>query len=459
MNSETFYHRLRIDGTLTVVTALHVGSGIVSEFSAQENISYNQLCRDGQDRPYVPASTLRGHLADLGRGQEELFHRVFGQGTSERTRAGALRVYDALVSSLGPPPPQHLPQGTALRTSVALNPITGVAEAHQLFTLEYVPVGSVLTCHFELEEVEESVLFYFLNLLAAWDGTVRSSLGSGASKGRGRVRWTLEKVEGLDREGLRQWLLLDQDHSLASFYRVLPKPATGFLPPSEGLRLLFRLYPQGPFLLHDPAFVQDSAEENNVPHLEYSRTAENHALIPATALRGWMRGRARRILLTLGVEKGHSWEKASAKAEELLESLFGSTRSQSLLWFDDAVSPEVAQPHLQMFNGVDRFTGGVAEGKLYQVRAADCEYLEGAVYGPTDFLERDQGLLLLLLRDILEGELVLGWGKGRGYGRFHVGLHIGAEQEITEWAELKASLHPHIPSFQDRLKALHESLE
>ena len=221
----------------------------------------------------------------------------------------------------------------------------------------------------------------------------------------------------------------------------------------EGVRVAFRLYPQAPFLLNDPAYVQ---EGEHVPRLEYSRTPEGYALIPATALRGWVRYWARRILLTLSVERGQKQKDAEVKVEGMLERLFGSTSQQSLLWFDDVRSAQEVQPHVEIFNAVDRFTGGVAEEKLYQVCAAECHRLEGSVYWSQTSLDRGyQGLFLLLVRDALEGDVRLGWGKGRGYGCFQVGIQVG-EREIKTWHELKAFLQERDPLlFQEGLTALH----
>jgi len=452
MNSEAFYHRARIQGTLTTLSALHIGSGELEH--KDDTVTYNAICR--AEQPYMPAATLRGFLADVGtQVNSGLQRRLFGYAEAEAGQAGALRVYDAPLAKVGTLPPKHLPQKTALRAYVALNPITGVAEAHHLFNLEYVPSGSVFHVELELTDIEATILAYVLELLTYWDGSARSSLGSGASKGRGRVQWHLEKVEVLDGAQLERWLT--GDFPLAQAYKLVGElPQYSASPSRSGYALHFRLYPQGPFLLNDPAYVQ-TAEDPGVADLEYSRTPEQQALIPATALRGWLRGRARRILLTLLVDKGLAWDKANAKVDEFLSPLFGSTEQQSLLWFDDAVSANSAQPHFQMFNAVDRFTGGVAEGKLYQVCAAECDYLSGVVYLPQQLpAEWCKGLLLLLMRDALEGDLVLGWGKGRGYGSFRIELQL-ENVKMKAWEALTAYLRKHYHDEpQEWLKALHQ---
>ena len=461
MHSETgYYQRVRIQGTLTTVSALHIGSGELKEATLfGEAVSYNALCRSQTEQLYLPAATLRGFLAAVGRTVDQALHlRVFGSAETAAGQAGALRIYDATLASLGQLPLQRVSSNTALRSYVALNPITGVAEAHQLFNLEYVPAGSVFRCELELEQIDTTILAYVLELLSYWDGSARSSLGSGASKGRGRIKWNLAQTAVLTDTVLQHWLTSEQP--LTKSYKILPHPLIPAISPlTEPQQITFRLYPQAPFLLNDPAYSaeREADADASVPALEYSRTPDNHALIPATALRGWMRGRARRILLTLLVANGVDWHNANTQADSLLESLFGSTHQQSPLWFDDAISPQIAEPHCQMFNGVDRFTGGVANGKLYQVRAAECQYLEGKLYLRQDLpAEWCKELLLLVIRDALEGDLILGWGKGRGYGRFNLGIRLG-KNLVSGWAGLKAYLRSRY-NIQLGLAALHEQI-
>ncbi|MDY6993186.1 MAG: hypothetical protein SVR94_11360 [Pseudomonadota bacterium] len=77
--------------------------------------------------PYMPAATLRGFLAEVGtQVNSVLQRRVFGYAEAEAGQAGILRVYDAPLAKVGTLPPKHLPQKTALRAYVALEPITAL---------------------------------------------------------------------------------------------------------------------------------------------------------------------------------------------------------------------------------------------------------------------------------------------------------------------------------------------
>jgi hypothetical protein len=248
----------------------------------------------------------------------------------------------------------------------------------------------------------------------------------------------LERVEVLDSENLKQWLK-SADHSLEKHYRVLYQvPELKPLPQPTGLQLKFELIPHGSFLLHDPTYVDTGAE--GTPDIAYSRTPAGHALIPATALRGWVRGRVRRILLTLLLQQKPELAQAIEKADKLVDEIFGNEGRRGKVWFDDAVSAGKVERCSQTFNAVDRFTGGVADTALFSVEGARCEKLSGAVWLRKSLKAWQKGILLLVVRDMLEGELGLGWGKSRGYGSFSVELTV-RKQSIKNYSDLKELVH------------------
>jgi CRISPR/Cas system CSM-associated protein Csm3 (group 7 of RAMP superfamily) len=159
--------------------------------------------------------------------------------------------------------------------------------------------------------------------------------------------------------------------------------------------------------------------------LEFSRDAAGQARVPGSSLRGALRARAQRILATMlhqhhAVDAGRAWQ----AVDGLTTQVFGSTGRAGRLWCDDAIAGDTKE-HLQTLIAVDRFTNGVKDGALYTVRAADCNTLSGraglSALPPPDG-DGWKGLLLLLVRDLLEGELNLGWGRSRGFGQCQLEL-------------------------------------
>ena len=176
-----------------------------------------------------------------------------------------------------------------------------------------------------------------------------------------------------------------------------------------------------------------------LPDLEYARDASGRPVIPATALAGCFRHQARRILKTLAWHHlaTPSHPSADRIADTLTGCLFGHESWQSLIGFGDGTLEDGTDAssfeHRQTFIAVDRFTGGVAEQKLYQVRAVQ----PGLRFAVPVWCRRPErmedwmcGLLALVLRDLHHGRFTLGWGAHRGYGRF--GLWCGEEGNLEQ---------------------------
>jgi CRISPR/Cas system CSM-associated protein Csm3 (group 7 of RAMP superfamily) len=147
----------------------------------------------------------------------------------------------------------------------------------------------------------------------------------------------------------------------------------------------------------------------------------------------------RRILLTLLLQQkpelAQAIEKSDKLVKELVDEIFGHEGQRGKVWFDDAVSAGVAERCSQTFNAVDRFTGGVADTALFSVEGARCDKLSGTVWLRESLEDWQKGILALVVRDMVEGELGLGWGKSRGYGSFSVELTVG-ERTVTSYSDL-----------------------
>jgi len=494
--------RVRLHGCLECQSPLHVGSGereaVVKRDRAappgqleKEKGDFDAVCVTGGDspRPYLPATTLRGFLrAQLAGGERQaLRKRLFGYveehpgepDGQKKAWAGKVRVYNALLRDDAVP--RAAPgivgnrlwrRGSLIRQNVALDPLTLTADAHRLFSYEYLPTGSRFGLTLELEDPGQDDLASLLGLLDAWDGGVGSAVGRGTGRLQGRLRWTLERVEALDLAGLDAWL--NSDRPLDECFQTLQAiPAPQALAKPAPKPVPFRIHALAPVLVNDPGQVKrrpkdgGPQENENAPSLEYSRAPDGRPALPASSLRGVARGRARRILATLLAGRGLRPTQATGQAETLAKQVFGQEDRRGLVWIGDAVQTPLpseeggearaALPHPQHFNAIDRFTGGVADGKLYNVNAQD-----GGVYAGELALEAEKledwsrGLLLLVLRDALEGDLTVGWGKARGYGAFRLALQSKGRW-IADWPGLLAELGR--PQAQTWIDALHRQIQ
>lgn len=436
--------------------------------------SYNTVCLDYQNKAYIPGSTLRGSLASFLQQNKTFYRKIFGYANEETGNgqaacraAGLLRVYDARLQDM----PNTLVKGlgfadlpgfsqeryTFLRHSVSICPLTGTAAKGKLFCYELVPKGSAFTLQFQIEsrnkvgaeELTEKELAQLLGLAKQWN-TEGLAIGSGVTKGYGRVQWKTDRVEALSLEEELRWLesdSLEPPPMMAMTDTVHPADISTLLINIDTAPVAFRLdiLPKGPFLVNEPEYVQDKSKEKEgevFPVLEYSRNRRNgkEALIPSRTLAGAIRGHARRIIATIAHQHYGLSEAASADtAEPLLKKFFGSEERRGALRLTEAGGE--AKEHIQNFIGVDRFTGGVNKGANYKVRAAACNKLSAS----DCLLDRRltpngdwwKGMLLLVLLDAVEGDMQLGWGKAKGYGKMvfqleYDGKTFGQRQDVLD---------------------------
>jgi CRISPR/Cas system CSM-associated protein Csm3 (group 7 of RAMP superfamily) len=465
------FDRVRITGHLRCLGDLSIGSGTETKETrpARDGETAEarvlDICRFPDGRPYVPGSTLRGLLSDLCRLRFKDHHaRLFGDARGAGS-VGALRVYDAPLAphSADDPAWPQLP-----RTRNSIDPITGTARDQHLFSFHFVPQGRGFDCELELDQVTEAELGCLLALLRLLREDNRAArLGRGASRLEGRVEWigAEEQVCVLRPEALATWLVEPPTRSLETCFKTITPtvPDVAELD-GESLILDLRLYPQGPILV-DPERPDEKVEGQ--PDMLFRRDPQSRAVLPAASLRGWLRGQCRRILLTLLIHKLPSaappYEAATDIAENLIGALFGTTGRRSAVALEDAIGTDT-QPHPQMFNAVDRFTGGVAEGALYQVEAVIGGCFQTRLHIQPAYLGRGgdwwKGLLALALRDALEGDVILGWGKAKGYGRLAVAVKWPGQRDYAnDWYHEILARDTDRATITDWVRALHTELD
>lgn len=95
------------------------------------------------------------------------------------------------------------------------------------------------------------------------------------------------------------------------------------------------------------------------------------------------------------------------------------------------------------------------------VEGARCDKLSGTVWLRESLIDWQKGILLLVVRDMLEGELGLGWGKSRGYGSFSVELTV-RKQSIKNYSDLKELVHDKmskrwLPALAEKISLTHST--
>lgn len=481
------YERVMITGWLTCRTMLHVGSGFEEERTASGAAQpLSQVCLGAGDQPFIPASSLRGYLSARVRASvddpnetldKSLHERLFGtarrragdQPIDEDTdygRMGALRVYDALWGAGQAYRPR-------LQTRVAIDPVTGTAKAHQLFSQALVPAGSLFRCRLELERIDGAAVDVLLAALNSLDGRVGAQLGAGKTLTQGVLRWRLDELRVLRPERFIDWLSAHEP--LETFFEALsvsPPKGSARLAGFAHIGLVLR--PQAPLLVTDPEAHKTNTEPSTPDRVFLSEG--NRVRIPSSTLRGVVRARCRRILMTrLGCiasdnEASYNEQVLQSVVDEMIGVLFGGQDAMGLIRFSDALGRfRRKQVHRQWFNAIDRFTGGVADHRLYHVQAVwpshlccrisfDPRLLTKAGEWRAQYLWMP-GLLVHVLRDAMEGDLALGWGKARGYGALRVALHGSHAGRIRCWTCFQDLLDASGPLERERLSGWLRALE
>lgn len=428
-----------ITGTLTLETA--------SSFGGIEGASTDlPVLRDPvSGRPLLPgtslAGALRSHLADLLGGyrspEDSRVATLFGGRPGDDQGAQSpLIVFDAL----GTLPADRT---TEIRDGVKIETSSGTAEKHKKFDRELLPAGTRFELRFELVIADEEQEIEQLSLLAAaLEGLEKAQIALGARRSRGLGKasaggWQAMRHDLSSSEGWLGWLLSDpikpipagpagqqcsQEGDEASERVNIPtiRDALGSALPGEGGLTEYTDERQQCTIEVDLAFplallVRSPGDDPAAPDAVHLRSG-GEPILPGTSVAGALRARAGKILRCL--------PKRRADAEVWVDRLFGPSLEGTT---DPDFNPwasrlRVAESEFadhrdeqQTRVGIDRFTQGVVSGVFVE---------EQPVVGARTKLElelRDPepgeiGLLILLLKDLLSGDLPLGGTSSVGRG-------------------------------------------
>lgn len=455
----SFAERWCIKGILTTETPLHIGSGGTTERPElcrttrdghSEPIQVAAVATDDRGRAYIPGTTLKGSLHAWARahGLSEELRQAFGwyQHDARAGHGGRAEFWDAPITadaSLASTPPYWSPQRhTGIAASVALSRRTRTASDKRLFHQEYVPADvcfgvTIAGC---LTENEVKALLALLEIPGL-------ALGASTGNGWGQMTWVASKISHLDAASVRAWLaeptsvgyqaLRELPHeTVVTWSGQAAQQARRHESGNTHLTLDLKLVFDGRFLVNDTSQTQKppgATDAPSVPAHAPRRDARGHAYLPASSLRGALRSQAERILRTRAASLTVCSPDAPCAAVESLELLrercpacrvFGASGWRAPVQVSDFVAAHTAT-HLeatQDFLAIDRFTGSGVDGLKFDARAALRPTLSGRIRVDPMALERAGawpwalGLLALALRDLVEGDLRLGFGAAKGYG-------------------------------------------
>ena len=453
-NVRRFSARWVITGELVLETAAHLGGG---EGDTVDMV----VLRDARDGlPFIPgtslAGALRSHLADVLGGyftkEDPRVSQLFGgsRGDDEGEQS-PLIVFDA---------PGSVPEGLSIevRDGVSIDPAYGVAKPHKKFDFEVLPAGTSFNLRFDLLIPKEENENYLLSLLrTALQGLEEEeiSLGKRRSRGLGRVKvrkWQAKRFDLSTQEGWLTWALSDHEKPT--------KEEKTFFSLQEALLVTFpvlslkRLEDQRRRFIADldlevvnELLVRSPGLEPGAPDVVHLQSAARPVL-PGTSLVGALRQHALKIACLIHKDKG----------KEIVDRLFGPDNENppraSWLRVSESFIEGGSYKHRWRI-AIDRFTGGVIKGALFDEFAHRRGRLRVRleIRSPSD---GQIGLALLLIRDLLAEEIPVGGsvsvGRGVLSGTATVTFPDGQVIQISKDLSVKGA----VELLEEKIKAFQE---
>ncbi len=490
--------RWQITAELVTCSSLHIGSSEEMHVKGiehdGESVAINAVVKgcDVEGRgnlPIIPGSTLKGKLRQWLVDQNadtSLMESVFGKEHDDREQdekkkqgsGGRAEFHDArlckTLTGKQPYPFWDEKRQTWITASTAIDRHTGSALHRHLHYAEAVPPGVVfkvvISGVMEDNDKNPEVDILLAALQVCRDSEIGISFGAGEADGMGRVQLCgAVEARFMDNDAVCDWLrsmedapvehvamamddtdctrLLDEKEIQDRAAFVLEKAPDA---PGQDLQLNLTLPFDGPFLVSDP--VKKEKIDPDQPDLIPLRDNDGKPLLPASSLRGALRSQAERIVRTLG---GHCCHPADP-CPPLLEikeldtlcpvcQVFGAAGWKTGLRIHTFKCVQVDRTeNRQDFVAIDRFHGGGKDGAKFAVEHSEHPCFQGKITVSSRVKESSKGLLALVLRDLREGDVTLGFGANKGYG------HLLTEAvRVENWDRLI----PHITAFREHVAA------
>jgi CRISPR/Cas system CSM-associated protein Csm3 (group 7 of RAMP superfamily) len=457
--------RIHIRGELVTESPLHVGG-----ISLDPTIDLS-LAVDGRGCLYIPGTSLAGALRIFANRSDFWGYQEKNQG-----HASFIVIEDTFIAN-------EAVVATEVRDGVQIDRRWGTAAVTGKFDRAIIPKGVRLSIKMSLDlpKEEDSTETYISSLDRILGALIAGEIRLGAAKTRGLGRVKLENCQRLvhtlhTKAGILAALQNSPTNS-ASFEEYNPPKV---LVPDQ-IKVIINWKPVGAVM------VKDSIEGNAVDVLPLT-SANGEALalvIPGSSVKGAMRFQAERILRTLCPNLTSSDDFKQQVKVPIVQSLFGAAAQkgskefgQGAMFIEDCYSQQQSSRNAwqqvvqadkdsnliavlsnanlptvqQAFHvAVDRWTGGAAEHMLY----SNLEPF-GINWSPIELqvnlarlgiaADRLTGiaLLLLLLRDLCQQRIPLGYGVNRGLGAISVqSIRISGSGLPPDSPSFSWSIDPH----------------
>lgn len=272
------FNRYRIECELVAQSPTHVGTGATrpvarpkksDNASDQESTDITMIARDCTGLPYLPGSSLRGvvrnyllqifrHLNPEIAHEENYEDKKFKDKTQDQIVDEMLPAATLLEKVFGTPfwagkvefwdaPASNRISGVHfvdkewdderqcyLVRSVAIDPITGTAENHKLYTFEVAPAGLRYNANIVGQNLEPEELGLLLFGLSGFNSNIYPlSIGGMSGRGFGQMRFEVKNIYALTSGGLAEWAkdAINHDHAGYSALKRIDEPIEKIIKP------------------------------------------------------------------------------------------------------------------------------------------------------------------------------------------------------------------------------------
>ncbi|NTU50033.1 MAG: hypothetical protein HGA87_03940 [Desulfobulbaceae bacterium] len=266
---DSFENRIRMAGTLKADSPTHIGTGETRQENRKgkdgktETTDVAMIALDANGYPYLPGSAIKGvvrnYVLQLLHGaypriawehdyqssafrekkQEEqiefmkskasMLEQLFGTPFAE----GKVEFWDAPAANKVTAPVLWKTKGwnevrqCYLVNSVAINPTTGAAEKHKLYSFEVTPAGLEYQVNIVGQNLSDEELGLLLFGLAGFNSSIVTlTIGAMSARGFGRMTFTAEKIYSITKEQLPKWIEDSLLRSDSAGFAALP-PISG----------------------------------------------------------------------------------------------------------------------------------------------------------------------------------------------------------------------------------------
>lgn len=444
--------KILIKGIIKCLSPVHVGSG-------KSKHSDSDIQFDSTGKPLIPATSFIGILRhEIGKFKfaedewKQSFDNFWGYTEKENSQQSA--IFSSDLTFLADEPAEIL-----IRDGIRINNEKGIVQEGGKFDFEVIERESCFQFYLELTYHEKNEIFVKTTSRTIYELLKNENIQIGAktNSGLGKIclleeQTTIYAFDFSKKKDVFNWLMQNFSQENVILLKELGQPLSFF---NKYFSIVTKLK------LKSSLIVRSYSHEPEMPDTTQLKS-KNDWVIPGSSLKGAIRARTERIARTLELKN----------TDQIITELFGNVDDKNRAKTAKKGKVIIEEINLEESNfnaelqtriKVDRFTGGVIEGGLFDsmpIFAPSKENIITVGIKVKNYKKHEAGLLLLVLKDLCSGNLAVGGEKNVGRGVFE-----GVSTEIS-WNNEKIILEKDLSKLssdekhklQDFISVLQEGL-